>query len=170
MNYKLFRTFAPDLINKKEKKMLGTNWFECKVEAEKAAEGGMSRVFKESYLVDALNFTDAEARITKEVAPFCNGALTIKNITPTKISELFTNEAEDADKWYKVKCNFITFDEKTETEKRTANFMLVQAANLRGALERFEEGMKTTMADYEIAAIQETPLLDVFPFAVKSEE
>ena len=159
----IFRTFAPDLINKKEKKMLGTNWFECKVEAEKAAEGGMSRVFKESYLVDALN-------ITKEVAPFCNGALTIKNITPTKISELFTNEAEDADKWYKVKCNFITFDEKTETEKRTANFMLVQAANLRGALERFEEGMKTTMADYEIAAIQETPLLDVFPFAVKSEE
>ena len=53
--------------------MLGTNWFECKVSAEKAVEGGMSKKFNESYLVDALNFTDAEARITKEVAPFCNG-------------------------------------------------------------------------------------------------
>ena len=149
--------------------MLGTKWFECKVEAEKAAEGGMSKVFKESYLVDALNFTDAEARITKEVAPFCNGALVIKNITPTKISELFINEADDADKWYKVKCNFITLDEKTETEKRTANYMLVQAANFRNALERFEEGMKGTLGDYEIASIQETPLLDVFPFAVKED-
>ena len=149
--------------------MLGTNWFECKVNAEKAVEGGMSKKFNESYLVDALNFTDAEARITKEVAPFCNGALEIKNITPAKINELFVNESDDADKWYKVKCNFITLDEKTQTEKRTASYMLVQAANFRGALERFEEGMKGTLADYEIASIQETSLLDVFPFEVKED-
>ena len=149
--------------------MLGTNWFECKVSAEKAVEGGMSKTFNESYLVDALNFTDAEARITKEVAPFCNGALEIKNITPAKINELFVNESDDADKWYKVKCNFITLDEKTQTEKRTASYMLVQAANFRGALERFEEGMKGTLADYEIASIQETSLLDVFPFEVKED-
>ena len=147
--------------------MLGTNWFECKVAAEKAAEGGMSKKFNESYLVDALNFTDAEARIIKEVAPFCNGALEVKNITPAKINELFINEADDADKWYKVKCNFITLDEKTQTEKRSASYMLVQAANFRGALERFEEGMKGTLADYEIASIQETNLLDVVPFEVK---
>ncbi len=150
--------------------MIGNNWFECKVSAEKAVEGGMSKKFNESYLVDALNFTDAEARITKEVAPFCNGALEIKNITPAKISELFINEADDADKWYKVKCNFITLDEKTQTEKRTSNIMLVQAANFRGALDRFEEGMKGTMADYEVAAIQETSLLDVFPFAVDDDD
>ncbi len=149
--------------------MLGTNRFECKVSAEKAVEGGMSKKFNESYLVDALNFTDAEARITKEVAPFCNGALEIKNITPAKINELFVNESDDADKWYKVKCNFITLDEKTQTEKRTASYMLVQAANFRGALERFEEGMKGTLADYEIASIQETSLLDVFPFEVKED-
>ena len=149
--------------------MLGTNWFECKVSAEKAVEGGMSKKFNESYLVDALNFTDAEARITKEVAPFCNGALEIKNIMPAKINELFVNESDDADKWYKVKCNFITLDEKTQTEKRTASYMLVQAANFRGALERFEEGMKGTLADYEIASIQETSLLDVFPFEVKED-
>ena len=149
--------------------MLGTNWFECKVAAEKAVDSGMSKKFNESYLVDAMNFTDAEARITKEVAPFCNGSLEIKNITPAKYSELFTNEDDSADKWYKVKCNFITLDEKTQTEKRTANYMLVQAANFRGALDRFVEGMKGTMADYEIASIQETPLLDVFPFEVKEQ-
>ena len=148
---------------------MNSNWFECKVSAEKAVEGGMSKKFNESYLVDALNFTDAEARITKEVAPFCNGALEIKNITPAKINELFVNESDDADKWYKVKCNFITLDEKTQTEKRTASYMLVQAANFRGALERFEEGMKGTLADYEIASIQETSLLDVFPFEVKED-
>lgn len=146
--------------------MLG-NWFECKVTGEKVTENGMTKSKPESYLVDAISFTDAEARITKEVSPFFNGMIEIKNITPAKISELFINEADDADKWYKVKCNFITLDEKTQTEKRTANYMLVQAANFRGALDRFVEGMKGTMADYEIASIQETPLLDVFPFEVK---
>lgn len=146
--------------------MLG-NWFECKVTGEKVTENDMTKSKPESYLVDAMSFTDAEARITKEVSPFFNGMIEIKNITPAKISELFINEADDADKWYKVKCNFITLDEKTQTEKRTANYMLVQAANFRGALDRFVEGMKGTMADYEIASIQETPLLDVFPFEVK---
>ncbi len=149
--------------------MIGNNWFECKVSAEKAVEGGMSKKFNESYLVDALNFTDAETRITKEVAPFCNGALEVKNITPAKISELFINDDDNADKWYKVKCNFITLDEKTQTEKRTASYMLVQAASFRGALDRFEEGMKGTMADYEIAAIQQTNYLDVFPFAADDD-
>ena len=147
--------------------MLGTNWFECKVAAEKAVESGMNKVSNESYMVDAMTFTDAEARITKEIAHFCNGVLEIKNITPAKINEVFTNEADDADKWYKVKHNEITFDDKTETEKRKAFYSLVQAANLRGALERFEEGMRGTMADYEIASIQETKLMDVFPFEVK---
>ena len=148
--------------------MLG-NWFECKVTGEKVTENGMTKSKPESYLVDAMSFTDAEARITKEVSPFFNGMIEIKNITPAKISELFINEDDDADKWYKVKCNFITLDEKTQTEKRTANYMLVQAANFRGALDRFVEGMKGTMADYEIASIQETPLLDVFPFEVKEQ-
>lgn len=116
-----------------------------------------------------MTFTDAEARIIKEVSPFYNGMLEVKNITPAKITELFVNEDDNADKWYKVKCNFVTFDEKSQTEKRTASYMLVQAANFRGALERFEEGMKGTLADYEIAAIQETNLLDVFPFAAKED-
>ncbi len=147
--------------------MLGTNWYECKVEGEKIGENGPQKSKPESYLVDAMTFTDAEARIIKEVSPFFNGMVTVKNITPSKINELFTNEDDSADKWYKVKCNFVTLDEKNQQEKRTANYMLVQAANFRGALDRFVEGMKGTMADYEIAAIQETNLLDVFPFAVE---
>ena len=149
--------------------MIGLNLFECKVSVEKTVEGGMSKKGDEVYMVDAINFSDADTRITKEIAPFCNGALEVKNITPARITELFINDADDADKWYKVKCNFITLDEKTQTEKRKAQLMLVQAANFRGALDRFEEGMKGSMADYEIASIQEAPLLDVFPLSANAD-
>jgi hypothetical protein len=143
------------------------SWFECKVKIDVMQDDGTTKPLPFVYLVDALNFTEAEARIIKEITPYCNGQLTVKDIRRVKYSEMFTSDAERADKWYKVKCNFITLDEKTQTEKRTANYMLVQAANFRGALDRFVEGMKGTMADYEIASIQETPLLDVFPFEVK---
>lgn len=144
--------------------MIMNNWFECKVKTEKTLEGGMTKKVSETYLVDALNFTEAEARIIKEISPFCNGELTVADIKRAKYSEMFTSDEESADKWYKVKCNFITLDEKTQTEKKSAALMLVQAGNLREAVKRFDEGMQGSMVDYEIALVQETPLLDVYPY------
>ena len=53
--------------------------------------------------------------------------------------------------------------------------MLVQATDLRDAVKRLDEGMKGSMMDYEIAAVSETPLMDVFHYKAddvpeKSEE
>lgn len=144
--------------------MIMNNWFECKVQTQKMLDSGKIQKIVEPYLVDALNFTEAEARIIKEVSPFCNGEMTVTNITRVKYSELFSTTDSDADKWYKVKCNFITFDEKSQKEKKQASLMLVQASGLKDAISRFEEGMKGSMMDYEIAMVQETNLLDVYPY------
>ena len=143
--------------------MLMNNWFECKVKIDKTLENGTQKKVTEPYLVDALNFTEAEARIIEEVSPYCNGQLEVADIKRVKYSEMFTNDADEAGKWYKVKVMFITFDEKTETEKKTATLILVQARDFKDALATFEEGMKGSMADYEINTIQETNILDVFP-------
>jgi hypothetical protein len=62
-----------------------------------------------------------------------------------------------------VKTNFITIDEKTAVEKRTATYQMVQASDFKGALNLFLENMNDTMADYEIASITETAIMDVFP-------
>ena len=142
------------------------NWFECKVKTEKTLENGTQKKVTEPYIVDALNFTEAEARIIKEISPFCNGQLEVVDIKRVKYSELFTNDADSADKWYKVKVMFVTLDEKSQTEKKTASFILVQASDFKDALATFEEGMKGSIADYEINTIQETNILDVFPFEV----
>lgn len=144
------------------------SWFECKVKTEKLMEGGATKKVTDSYLVDALNFTEAEARIIEEITPFCNGQLEVADIKRARYCEMFTTESEECDKWYKVKCLFVTLDEKTQTEKKTAQQMLVQAADLRDAVKRFDEGMKGSMLDYEIASVIETNILDVFPYS-KSE-
>ena len=136
-------------------------WFECKVRYDKMTEKGAVKKVNEPYLVDALSFTEAEARIIEKMTPYISGEFSISAVKKTKISEIFFDE--NADRFYMVKVNFITIDEKSGIEKKSASFILTQASDFTGALKRFEEGMKGTLADYEIASITETPILDVFP-------
>ena len=67
-----------------------------------------------------------------------------------------------------MKVNFITLDEKTAVEKKTTSQILVAAGNFRDALENFMDGMKGTMADFEIASITETPIMDVYRAKLES--
>lgn len=136
------------------------NWFECKVRYDKIQENGSVKKVTEPYLVDALSFTEAEARIIEEQTPFISGEFSVSAVKRTKITEIFWDET--GDRWYLVKVAFITIDEKTAQEKKTSTLILVQASSFREALENFLEGMKGTAADYEIQQITETPLMDVY--------
>ena len=137
-------------------------WFECKVRYERMTENGTVKKVNEPYLVDALSFTEAESRIIEKITPYISGDFSISAVKKTKISEIFFDDS--GDRYYLVKVNFITLDEKSGVEKKSSNFMLVQASDFSGALKKFEEGMKGTLADYEIASITETSLMDIFPF------
>ena len=139
-------------------------WFECKVRYERTTENGAAKKVNEPYLVDALTFTEAESRIIEKITPFISGDFSISAVKKTKISEIFFDDS--GDRFYMVKVNFITLDEKSGVEKKSSNFILVQASDFAGALKKFEEGMKGTLADYEIASITETTIMDVFPINV----
>jgi len=146
------------------------NWFECKIRYDKVMEDGKSKKVTEPYLVDALSFTEAEARIIEEMAPFISGEFTVSDIKRANYTELFTSDDDNVDKWFKVKLYFITLDEKTGIEKKSATNMLVQAADLRDAVKKLDEGMKGSMADYEIACVTETTIMDVYPFDVNKKQ
>lgn len=145
-------------------------WFECKIRYEKTMENGMNKKVTEPYLVDALSFTEAEARIIKELQPFITGEFTVSDIKQANYSELFASEEEAADRWYKCKLFFITLDEKSGAEKKTSTQVLVQAADLRDAIKKLDEGMKGTMADYIIGSVSETAIMDVYPYEASKEE
>ncbi|HBK28722.1 MAG TPA: hypothetical protein DDZ04_02435 [Parabacteroides sp.] len=142
------------------------NWFECKISYDKVLENGMQKKVTEPYLVDALSFTEAEARIIEEIKPFISGEFTVTDIKRARISEIFFNE--NGDRFYKIKVFYITLDEKSGAEKKTAAMMLAQASTLKEALGVLEEGMKGTLSDYTVASITETMLMDVFPFDADS--
>lgn len=140
-------------------------WIEVKVCYKKMTETGKTVKVTDPYLVDALSCTEAEARVVEEITPSCND-FNVLSVNKTKISEVFWNEG---DKFYKVKVNFITIDEKTAAEKRSASYILVQASDFAEALKNFNEGMRGTLADYEIEAITETKIVDVYKYCVNED-
>ncbi len=137
-------------------------WFECKIRYEKILENGTSSKATEAYVVDALSFTEAESRITQIASEQVSGEFTISDIKRANYSEIFFND--DGDRWFKAKLQFITIDEKSGMEKRSSTNMLVQASDLRDALDKIDAGMKGTMADYVVASIAETAIMDVYPY------
>ena len=139
------------------------NWFESKVTFEKTLENRTQKKVSEIYLLDALSFTEAEARTIEELKPYISGEFSIAAIKRVKLSEIFFNE--NGDRYFKAKVLFITLDEKSGTEKKTTTYMLVQANDIDQAHEVLKKGMEGTMADWECASMTETKIMDVFPYS-----
>lgn len=138
------------------------NFFEVVFNYEKTLENGQEKKVNELYLVDALSFTEAEARAIENVKPYISGEFLIKSIKRSNVSELFLNEC--GDRYYACKVCFITLDEKSGAEKKTASQMLAQASTIEEAREVLVNGMKGTLSDYTVEAIQETKIIDIYMF------
>lgn len=139
-------------------------WFECKIKYELAMDNGVMKKFNEPYLVDALNFTEAERRIIEEIAPFMTGEFQVSDIKRARYAEIFETSDESADRWFKAKLTFVTLDEKSGKEKKSSHNVLVQCSDLRDAVKRLDEGMKGSMMDYVISSMTETMLMGVFHY------
>lgn len=146
------------------------NWFECKVKYEKEIGEGKVAKQAESYLVDALNFTEAEKRIIKEMKPFISGEFEVSDIKRARFAEMFENKSESADKWYQCKIAITTIDEKKGVEKQVAQVILVNASDLRDAIKCLDEGMKSSISDYGITSVSETKIIDVFHYEESAPE
>lgn len=136
------------------------NYIETRIRYDKMRDNGVVKKTTESYLVDALSFTEAEARIIEEQTPFISGDFTVSAVKKSKTAEIYRDDS--GDKWYRCKVMFITIDEKSGAEKRSASIIMVQATDFRNALENLLDCMKGTMSDFEIAEIAETKIMDVY--------
>ncbi len=139
-------------------------WFECKVKYEKTLENGAVKKVNEPYLVDALNFTEAERRIIEEITPYMTGIFEVSDIKRARYAEIIESSEEKADRFFRAKLVFIVLDEKSGKEKKTTQNILVQAADLPDALQKLEAAMKGIAMDYSIASLAETLIMDIFHY------
>lgn len=139
------------------------NWFQTQVKYQKiGTDDGKQKTVTDTYLVDALSFTEAEARTIEHARPYMTGEFTVSAAKRSRVYEIF--ESPSGDKWYRAKILFVVLDQEKGTEKKIPSTMIIQADSIKEALQTLEEGMKGTMSDYEIAMITDTPILDVLPY------
>lgn len=138
------------------------NWIETAVKYTKTMENGITKQVTEKYLVDALSFTEAEARITEEMQSQISGDFQVSAVKQMKITELLENTDFAAGIWYKGILEYITYSEKTMNEKRQKIKFMVRASSFGEALKIINEYMGGTMIDYRVFSITETLILDVF--------
>ena len=116
-------------------------WFLCKIRYEKVMEDGLQKRVSENYVVDALSFSEAEERIIEEMSSYISGEFDVVEIDRASFKEVFFTDGDNDDKWYKSKLQFITIDEKTDKEKKTSVYYLVQANSLESARKNIDEVM-----------------------------
>ena len=145
-------------------------WFICKVRYEKTQENGMQKKVTESYVIDAMSFTEAEERIIEEMSAYISGEFEVKDISLAPFGEIFFDDRPSADRYYKAKLAFITIDEKSGNEKRQNVTYLVHAENFNAAVNNVAEVIRGTMTDCEIVSIAETQIMDVFEYHPKETE
>lgn len=138
-------------------------WYQVKVKYDKMQDNGCVKPVTEVYVVDALSFTEAEARITEHVQPYFSGEFQVTDIKRANYAEVWEAPA-DADYWFESQLEFITINEAAGTEKRTKQRMLVQADNLQGAMDAVGENMRGTMADFDAVSIKATPIVEVVKY------
>ena len=145
-----------------------STWFSVRVVYDTENEKGMLVKQKEVYLIDALSFTEAEARVIGEVTPYAKSGLRVTAMKIEDIAEIFNDDIQDG-KWYRVKVMYITIDEKTGKQKKESHSYMVIGHSTEDASQRLHVRMKGTMVDYEIHTVSETQFMDVFFYSMENE-
>lgn len=127
-------------------------------------EDGRKRKVMEMYLVDAMSYTEAEARIIEEMELVVRGEYYIPSLKKSNINEVVSSEDENDDRWYKAKVAIVDADEVSGKEKRSFQYYLVAACDTNRALGNLEKALSTFVVPYEVASISDTLFMDVFPY------
>jgi hypothetical protein len=139
-----------------------STWFEVKVKYQKVQPNGSEKSVVETYLLNAVSFTDSEEQIYTEMEKYITGDFSVTNIKIANYSELHHND--NGYRWFKCKVSFISIDESKGYEKKSNTYMLVQANNVNEAYDNLEKALSDMASDYEIPAIQESTIMDVFEY------
>lgn len=107
------------------------NYFEVKIKHFRVDEEGRERRIVESYLIDAVSFTDAEARMYKS-AEIKKMNIVVVGITESKIEKIIIYD--DGDTAYKARIAASIIDEDSGREKRIKSTWLIFAEDINSAL------------------------------------
>jgi hypothetical protein len=143
------------------------SWYLGKIRYQKEDEAGRLKTINETYLVDAVSYTESEARLYQQIVTDASD-FSVTAISRMRLADLFAYE--DGEQWFKAKVIYFSVDEKSGKEKKIVNYMLVNSEGIQQALDRINESMRNFLIPYEVTDINLTPILDVFPYSADEDK
>lgn len=134
-------------------------YYTVKVKYNKKGQAGEeSKKVSESFLLPAVSFTDAEARIHKEIGQTADGEFAVNAMSVTEIQDVFRNT--EGGQWYMCKIT-IAYEDDGKIAKVKQNYM-VEGMTVQGASKSIDEQLKDVMFEYEITNVALSTIIDVF--------
>lgn len=124
-------------------------------------DDGSTKKISETYVTEAMSFSEAEKRIMSEVGKAVRGGIEVKKISPATYKEVVFSDNPDDGNWFKAKVSFITLDEKSGKEKRSTTQYLVPAETLEEAVEYINRFMKDA-GECLTSRVTETSIAEVY--------
>lgn len=155
------------------------NWFEIKIKYLKQDEEGNDKKVSEVHLLDAVSFTEAEARIYEEIHEASNTEeIVVDNVKMTKsndfavdaikkskIVEVFNYDSGEL--WFRIVIDMVLLDEEAGKEKHTKENYLILADDIDQALTRMKKSLGSSVVPYVITSVSVSNIVDVFKYTEK---
>lgn len=143
-------------------------WYLTTVKFTKEFTDGTLKRVTENYMFNAMSFTEAEARVYKEVGEYVRGEFHVKGIVPKQVNDIWNYE--DCDEWWDAKVDCVMEDADTGKEKKLSYNFLVTASSLREANDRVVAELKGVMAKMRVVGISKSKVIEIFHYESTDEE
>lgn len=143
-----------------EVRSITKQFYEVTSKVERTSEDGMQKVVKDTIVVSAVSFSDAEKKVTEFYeAESLEKVCAIKESTYREYVK--RTDIEPNLSFYKVTVGMITINEVTGKEKTTKVAYLVDAGSTKEAEDIINKMFSGTVIDYKIISIKETNVTDI---------
>ena len=142
--------------------MMMKAWYSCKVKYQKVDQHGNQIKALDTYLIQAISYTDAETRLYEIMDQLIRVEFQVVSISKANFEDILNSE-EGVD-WYKIKASALSFDEDSGKERKITSYYLNSATSIIDSLERIMEYFKESINDYTVQSVAITTINDVFPF------
>jgi hypothetical protein len=133
-----------------------TKWYAVKVKRIVIDDNGNQGTETENYLIEGLNYTDAEVSISKKMEELSN-KFRIESIVKQQIENVLLTELSN--EFYENKVS--VYDD--DSEKTISFKIIVEADSIINSVIEIDETYSDGGADYRVVSCVLKPYLEVFP-------
>ena len=140
-------------------------WVEVRVSYDGVTEKGEKANMKETWLVRAATFAEAESRATEKVCAYdgCVENVGVEACVKRNFAVLWASSLNgELGKFYKVRCEGLLVNEETGKERLVKRDYLIMSPSMLDAYETFVKCMSDSdFSEFEVLGINLTPIVEV---------